>query len=172
MSKSLFCLVQPEQSAHGLSLKWAILSKRAKSEWAKEWISNHALKSDRERIAPVALNKRATVKKSAGAIHSFSLANRSFAHKKRAIRLKNRWANSQTGFKKPFISWWSGCTQTCMVSVVNYADSTGSLTLWSQWHCTRSRTPSQAGRCHRPLGVILWHCGVRAVVLSWPLVAF
>ena len=53
--------------------------------------SHHSLqKSDREQFAQVAHYKRAV-----GAIHSFSRANRSFAHKKQANRLKNQWANSQ-----------------------------------------------------------------------------
>ena len=46
----------------------------------------------------VALYKRATVSNLLpvmGGIHSFPQVNQSFAHKKRAIRLKNRWANSQ-----------------------------------------------------------------------------
>ena len=47
-------------------------------------------KSHREKFAIVAYYNRAT-----GAIHSFSRANRSFAHKKRGIHTKNRWANSQ-----------------------------------------------------------------------------
>ena len=46
-----------------------------------------------ERFSPAALYKRAT-----GAICSFSRANRSFAHKKRANRSKNRWANYQPWF--------------------------------------------------------------------------
>ena len=43
-----------------------------------------------KRFAPVAHDKRAT-----GAIHSFSQANHSFAHKKRAVHSKNQWANWQ-----------------------------------------------------------------------------
>ena len=39
-SQSLFCKEQQEQIAHGRSLKWAILRKRAKSEFAKERIPN------------------------------------------------------------------------------------------------------------------------------------
>ena len=50
------------------------------------------IKSESERIAHVALYKRA--------IGYFSPANRSFAHKKRAISSKNWWANSE-----PWISW-------------------------------------------------------------------
>ena len=46
-----------------------------------------------ERFSPAALYKRAT-----GAICSFSRANRSFPHKKRANRWKNRWANYQPWF--------------------------------------------------------------------------
>ena len=58
-------------------------------------------KSDRERFAQVAHDKRAT-----GAIRSFSLSNHSFAHKKWANRSKNRWANSQpkTKVKSKIIS--------------------------------------------------------------------
>ena len=50
-----------------------------------------SLFTDREWLAPFAHDKTST-----GAIHSFSRANRSFARKKRAILLKNQWANSQT----------------------------------------------------------------------------
>ena len=46
--------------------------------------------SNRERIAQVAHDKRAT-----GAIHSFSQTNHSFPHKKREICSKNQWENSQ-----------------------------------------------------------------------------
>ena len=53
-------------------------------------------KSDLERFAPVAHDKRVT-----GAIRSFSRACRSFAHKKWAIRSRNKWANSQP-FQKPW----------------------------------------------------------------------
>ena len=38
----LFCLEPWEWFAYGCSLKWATLSKRVKSEWAKEWIPNPA----------------------------------------------------------------------------------------------------------------------------------
>ena len=36
----LFCKEQRERIAHGCSLKWAILSERAESKWAKEQIPN------------------------------------------------------------------------------------------------------------------------------------
>ena len=39
---SLFFKEQQEWIAHGCSLKWSIFSKRAKSEWVKEWIPNPA----------------------------------------------------------------------------------------------------------------------------------
>ena len=41
-SDSLFFKEQQEWIAHGCSLKWSIFSKRAKSEWVKEWIPNPA----------------------------------------------------------------------------------------------------------------------------------
>ena len=47
-------------------------------------------KSDREQFAQVTHDKIAT-----GAIGSFSQTNWSFAHKKRVIRSKNQWVNSQ-----------------------------------------------------------------------------
>ena len=70
---------------------------RAKSLILKrESLSLFFKKSDCEQIAPIALYKKKLW--AMGAIRSFSWANCSFAHKKRANRSKNRWANSQP--------WW------------------------------------------------------------------
>ena len=48
-SNLLFCKEQHERIAHGPSLKWAILSERAKSEWAKERMSERAKERMSER---------------------------------------------------------------------------------------------------------------------------
>ena len=56
-------------------------------------------KSDWEQIAPATVSESLpslVEKKETGAIHSFSRANRSFAHKKRVIPSKKPWANSQS----------------------------------------------------------------------------
>ena len=74
-----------------------------KSEWLPLTESKRSccslLKSDCERFAPVAHDKRR-----AEAIRSFSKANSSFTHKKWVIHLKNRWANFQPCFKGT-VSW-------------------------------------------------------------------
>ena len=48
-----------------------------------------------KQFALVALYKRATMSDSLKSLMTFSIANCSFAHKKRANRCKNQWANSQ-----------------------------------------------------------------------------
>ena len=117
-SKLLLSLFKKEQcelfahdSSEGLAIKWAIRSKNSyfsyvfdsfpllfllKSELLPSLFAHLLFFKERlKQFALVALYKRATMSDSLKSLMTFSIANCSFAHKKRANRCKNQWANSQ-----------------------------------------------------------------------------
>ena len=125
--------------------KTATVSNSLQSLFTKElpWTicSRHSLqKSNLERFAQVAHYKRAT-----GAIHSFSWANSSFAHKKRMNHLKNRWANSQP-------------CQCVTCKDCGSIDSTLAQMLWEQWN---------AEVAHAQLHIAQWVVGGTLQIGQW-----
>ena len=136
----------PPPARHGLVPAWFhCASLYFKERWERfALVSRHSLqKSNSVEIAPVALNKRATMSESLpktdGSDSLFSkseLLFHSFAHKKEAICLKNQKANSQPWQEDCTLSFWASTKTTGSKERYNYRPASKLMSTWERYTTT------------------------------------